>query len=75
MPRYIKLSGRERDRAVGNVMKACSFEQLLLFLNSQLDLDNQLEVYNHLDRCEICRDAVYQLSRDRDGALLPFRTA
>jgi hypothetical protein len=56
-------------------MNACSFEQLLQFLNKQLDLDGQLEIYNHLGRCVICRDAVYQLSRDRNGALLqPART-
>ena len=45
-------------------MSACSFDRLLQFVNRQLDLDGQLEVYEHLDRCDICRDAVYQLSRD-----------
>ena len=53
---------------VGDVMKACSFDRLLQFVNKQLDLDGQLEVYDHLDRCDICRDAVYQLARDRDEA-------
>jgi hypothetical protein len=75
MPRYSNQKGFEQGRAVGPVRKTCSFEQLLLFLNMQLDLDRQLEVYDHLDRCDICRDAVYQLSRDQDGALLLFRTA
>jgi len=45
-------------------MSACSFDRLLQFVNKQLDLDEQLEVQNHLDRCDICRDAVRQLSRD-----------
>ena len=49
-------------------MIACSFDRLLPFVNKQMDLDGQLEVYAHLDRCDICRDAVYQLSRDRDEA-------
>jgi hypothetical protein len=56
-------------------MNACSFEQLLQLLNKQLDLDKQLEVYDHLGQCGVCHDAVYQLSRDQDGALVLFRTA
>jgi len=58
---------------VGDVMKACSFDRLLQFVNKQLDLDGQLEVYGHLDRCDICRDAVYQLSHDLNGALFVSR--
>ena len=50
-------------------MSACNFEYLLQFVNKQLDLDKQLDVYEHLDRCNICRDAVHQLSRDLDGVL------
>ncbi len=49
-------------------MSACSFERLLQFVNKQLNLDGQLEVYDHLDRCDICRDTAYQLSRERDEA-------
>jgi Fe-S oxidoreductase len=54
-------------------MSACSFDRLLQFVNKQLDLDGQLEIYDHLDRCDICLDAVYQLSRDRDEALFIYR--
>lgn len=54
-------------------MSACSFGRLLQLLNKQLDLDRQLDVYDHLDRCDICRDAVYQLSRDRDEAFFIHR--
>ena len=54
-------------------MSACSFNRLLRFVNKQLDLDGQLELYDHLDRCDICRDAVCQLSRDRDEALFVYR--
>ena len=45
-------------------MSACSFGQLVQFVNKQLDLDEQLQVYNHLDLCDICRDAVFELARD-----------
>jgi hypothetical protein len=54
-------------------MNACSFERLVQFVNKQLDLDGQLDVFGHLDRCDICRDAVCQLSADRAGALSSFR--
>ena len=54
-------------------MSACSFDRLLKFVNKQLDLDGQLDVYGHLDRCDICRDAVYELLRDRDKALFLHR--
>ncbi|MBN1566414.1 MAG: hypothetical protein JXA73_01095 [Acidobacteria bacterium] len=50
-------------------MSACNFEFLLQFVNNQLDPDKQTEVYDHLDRCDICRDAVYQISRDMDRLL------
>ncbi|HSW39553.1 MAG TPA: zf-HC2 domain-containing protein [Acidobacteriota bacterium] len=48
------------------VMKTCSFKKLVLLLDNKLELDEKLEVLNHLDKCGICRDAVYQISRDRD---------
>jgi hypothetical protein len=53
-------------------MSACNFEQLLQFVNNQLDPDKQLEVYDHLDRCDICRDAVCQISSDLNRALFIY---
>ena len=53
-------------------MSACNFEYLLEFVNDQLDPDKQLEVYGHLYRCDICRDAVYQISRDLNRALFIY---
>jgi hypothetical protein len=50
-------------------MNECSFQKLVLLLDKKLDLDDQLDIMNHLDACKICRDAVYQISRDRDDAL------
>jgi len=54
-------------------MGACSFGRLLQFINERLDLDGQLEVYDHLDRCAICRDAVCQLLSEREGASNIYR--
>ena len=68
-----RLYQHEGDGSVGDVMSACSFERLLQFVNKQLNLDGQMEAYDHLDRCDICRDAVYQLSRERDKALFTYR--
>ena len=53
-------------------MSACSFEHLLQFVNNQLDQDKQLEVYDHLDRCDICCDAVGQISRDLNRTLFLY---
>ncbi len=47
----------------------CDFDKLVLYLDKKLDLDGQLEVLDHLDDCEACFDAVYQISRDRDEGL------
>ena len=54
-------------------MNACSFQKLVQLLDKQLELDEKLEVLEHLHSCRICRDAVYQISRDRDDALFVRR--
>jgi anti-sigma factor RsiW len=54
-------------------MTACSFTKLVQLLDKQLNLDQRLEVLEHLDSCKICRDAVYQISRDRDEAFFVHR--
>jgi hypothetical protein len=54
-------------------MTACSFQNLVLLLDKKLGLDKKLEVLGHLDTCRICRDAVYQISHDRDEALFVHR--
>ena len=54
-------------------MKNCDFEKLVLFLDKQLDVDEKLEVLDHLDHCEICRDAIFHISRDRDANLFEHR--
>jgi len=54
-------------------MNDCSFKRLVLLLDKKLRLDERLEVLSHLDSCRICRDAVYQISRDRDEVLFVHR--
>ncbi len=54
-------------------MNTCSFHKLVQLLDKQLGLDEKLEVLTHLETCSICRDTVYQLSRDRDEALFIHR--
>ncbi len=49
-------------------MAACSFKKLLQLLDKQLNLDERLQMLEHLRSCSICRDAVYQIVRDRDEA-------
>jgi anti-sigma factor RsiW len=49
-------------------MRSCSFEKLVQLLDKKLNLDTKLELFDHLDRCDNCREAVYQISRDRDRA-------
>ena len=55
------------------VMNACSFKKLVQLLDKQLNLDEKLEVLEHLGSCTICRDAIYQISRDRDEAYFIHR--
>ncbi len=51
----------------------CDLEKLKLLLNQKLGLDENLELFDHLDQCESCRTAIYSLSRDRDKAYLIYR--
>ena len=55
-------------------MSECNFEHLLQLVSNQLGPDKQLEVYDHLNRCDICRDAVSQISRDLNRALFIYCT-
>jgi hypothetical protein len=72
LPDCAQTQWTEQNKAAGGDMSACNFECLLQFVNNQLNPDKQLDVYDHLDRCSICRDAVYQLSRDLDKALFSY---
>ncbi len=54
-------------------MSACSFDNLVKLLDKQLNLDEKLGVYDHLDNCDTCRDTIYHIKRDRDEAALLFR--
>ncbi len=50
-------------------MNECSFERLLQLLEKKLGTDAQLRLFDHLDRCEICRETIYHIARDRDETL------
>ncbi len=50
-------------------MRRCDFEKLVQLLDKQLDWNGKLEVLDHLDECDNCREAVYQIARDRDRGL------
>ena len=54
-------------------MHKCSFKKLVMLLDKKLALDEKLDVLEHLESCPICREAVYQISRDRDDALFIHR--
>ncbi len=45
----------------------CEFDKLLLLQGKKLDLDTRLEVLEYLDRCEICFEAIYLMTRDQDA--------
>ena len=48
----------------------CNVDKLVQYLNSQLDLDAELELFDHLDRCNACRDTIYRICRDRERGFL-----
>ena len=50
-------------------MRGCDFEKLIQLLDKELDLNGRLEILVHLDECDNCREAVYQIARDRDRDL------
>ncbi|MGD0308532.1 MAG: hypothetical protein ABSC02_04515 [Acidobacteriota bacterium] len=54
-------------------MKTCDFEKLVAFLDKRLNIDAKLDVLDHLDHCDICRDAVFHIARDRDANLFYYR--
>lgn len=54
-------------------MMECSFEMLVRYLDGQLNLDQKLRLLEHLDECETCRDAIYQIARDRDSQFFIYR--
>ncbi len=56
---------------MGGVM--CDLEKLKLLLDKRLDLDQNLELFDHLDKCDSCRMAIYSISRDRDKAYLIYK--
>jgi anti-sigma factor RsiW len=54
-------------------MSSCNFNRLVKLLDKELDLDNRLDVFDHLDHCDNCRDTVYHILRDRDAGYFIVR--
>ncbi len=54
-------------------MKPCNFDKLVQYLDNRLNLEKKLELLEHIDECEMCRDAIYHISRDRDADLFIYR--
>ena len=54
-------------------MNTCSFKKLVEYLDNHLNMDEKLEILTHLETCQICRDAIYQISKDRDEAFFVRR--
>jgi hypothetical protein len=51
-------------------MDGCSFSKLVKFVEGQLELGPRVELLDHLDRCDICREAVYQIWHDQEGIVV-----
>jgi hypothetical protein len=51
----------------------CDLEKLKMLLDKRLDLDQNLEIFDHLDKCDSCRTALYTITRDRDKNYLVYR--
>jgi hypothetical protein len=43
----------------------CNFDKLCQFLNKELGPAEESEVAGHLERCEICCEAVCNIARDQ----------
>jgi anti-sigma factor RsiW len=49
----------------------CNFETLHEYLNSTLDETRQSEVWAHLQKCEICMEAVLTMQQDQQAGKGP----
>ncbi|MDM7996954.1 MAG: zf-HC2 domain-containing protein [Acidobacteriota bacterium] len=47
----------------------CDFDKLWLYLNNKLDAKAQMEILEHLSKCEICCQAICQVARDHEADL------
>lgn len=43
----------------------CNFERLIEYLERRLNTDSELEILQHLERCEVCFDTICELVRER----------
>ena len=43
----------------------CDFEKLIEYLERRMGTDGELEVMEHLEKCEVCFDTICELVRER----------
>lgn len=44
----------------------CCFNSLIECLDGRLDADRELEVFTHIERCDVCFEAIFELVRERN---------
>jgi hypothetical protein len=49
-------------------MNQCNHEKLVKLLDKKLNIEDSLEVFDHIHVCSICQEAVYLISRSNDAA-------
>jgi hypothetical protein len=72
-PGLMPVRSRLQRHGEGEEMTVCDLEKLVRLLDEELNLDEKLEVFDHLDRCKACREAIHLISRNRDKALFVYK--
>ena len=50
---------------------SCNFEKLCSYVNNELDVKGRQEIIAHMNRCEICLEAVCLMLEDQCDDLIP----
>lgn len=49
-------------------MNQCNHDKLVQLIEKRLNLDDSLDILEHIHTCGQCQEAVYQISRTNDAA-------
>ena len=52
----------------------CDFDRLRVLLDKELQLDEALELFDHLDNCDVCFEEVYRIYKERDSKFFRFKS-
>ena len=52
----------------------CDFDRLHFLLDKELKLDEALELFEHLDSCEVCFEEMYRIYKERDSKFFRFKS-